>query len=534
MSQERWDVVLYFPDGPMAIKGDLVCRGPVVRIGANPGPGGLKIEGYRGLDDRQAVIQAYDGASVSIAPVGHNQVRLAPHHNVDWSEIRPLSGPAYLTDGCAFHLGPAGRGATVHFVEARRLGVWEQQRVISAAADADPTVHATDVTELRANRNIPPWFLPSALVIAVLSAVAIVIPLVGVWQKDIQLLGPVDEGIAVYEVVDVQTELNTELYEGMEQPWAAFVQKPNAEAARRAEFLDDKENWDLLLMQYTTRSLEQHAKAWSFWRRLDEIRDDYSFVVKQLRKNNLPEVFAAIPYTESRYMAEAMSPVCAKGWWQLMPEVAHRVDVTVADCKFAGKTGTWTPTELAPPLGVLKNAPYIKNAQCRIPSTNGCRIDLRADLAESTRGSIELLKEAWEDPVIADSGAAVPIVILSHNGGYDDSLYNGGRKKAVNLKPAYERWLSEQGLEYDPTFTGKQVRCTDNDFTNHDACGSELHRHTQHYAYKIIAQHFLAVCYYGMNYGNDKNFAEWRDYSRGSGYCTSLGIPTAQQVREKR
>ena len=40
---------------------------PVVRIGSNPGPGGLRLEGYRGLDDRQAVISAYDGGTVAIA-----------------------------------------------------------------------------------------------------------------------------------------------------------------------------------------------------------------------------------------------------------------------------------------------------------------------------------------------------------------------------------------------------------------------------------------------------------------------------------
>ena len=61
MGQERWDIVLRFLDGPMAAQGDETCRGPVVRIGSNPGPGGLKLTGYRGLDDRQAVITAYDG-----------------------------------------------------------------------------------------------------------------------------------------------------------------------------------------------------------------------------------------------------------------------------------------------------------------------------------------------------------------------------------------------------------------------------------------------------------------------------------------
>ena len=61
-SQERWFVVMKFQNGALAYQGDMALRGPVIRLGANPGPGGLKLEGYRGLDDRQAVLTAYDGA----------------------------------------------------------------------------------------------------------------------------------------------------------------------------------------------------------------------------------------------------------------------------------------------------------------------------------------------------------------------------------------------------------------------------------------------------------------------------------------
>ena len=146
-SQERWDVVLRVLSGPLELEGDIVCRGPVVRMGARPGPGGLNLKDYRGLDDRQAVISAYDGATVSLAPVGTNQVRMAPHPNVDWNELQPLRNPAYLTDGCAFHLGPPGRGVTIQFIEARRLGVWEQNRILSdAAAIAPPACAACTLT----------------------------------------------------------------------------------------------------------------------------------------------------------------------------------------------------------------------------------------------------------------------------------------------------------------------------------------------------------------------------------------------------
>jgi hypothetical protein len=104
MSQERVDVTLRFLTGPMAWQADLTRRGPAVRIGANPGPEGLKLEGYRGIDDRHAVITAYNESEVTIAPVGPNQVRVSPHEHVDWNEIHPIRGPVHLSAGCAIHL----------------------------------------------------------------------------------------------------------------------------------------------------------------------------------------------------------------------------------------------------------------------------------------------------------------------------------------------------------------------------------------------------------------------------------------------
>ena len=216
-----------------------------------------------------------------------------------------------------------------------------------------------------------------------------------------------------------------------------------------------------------------------------------------------------------------------------MPEVAHRVDVEVSECSFRGRTALWSPTGLAPPNRLFINGDYIEDKVCLIPDRGGCRVDMRVDLAESTRGSIELLREAFEDPWIADSGAAVPITIASHNGGYDDSRFLGGRVKYYNLLPAYRRHLEAKGFEYDPEFVGKAIACETNEYDNADNCGSPLHRHTQHYTYKVIAQHFLAVCYYGSNYSDDPRFKEWKPYTRGDGYCTRIKVPTREQVEEK-
>lgn len=527
MSQERWDVVLRVLDGPLALQGEIVCRGPVIRMGANPGPGGLDLSAYRGLDDRQAVISAYDGSTVQLAPVGSNQVRMAPHANVDWAEMQPLRKPAYLTDGSAFHLGPIGRGVTVEFLECRRLGVWEQQRILSDGSDVSPDVQPSDVKELRTNRSVPVWFWGGTVALGLGITVAVLLSIIG--TRTVNKLGPQDQGTEYYEVATTEVETNAMLLEGFAQPWMFFVQEPNARLARRPEFTQD-EHWDKALLDWTTRSAQQHIRARAYWARLEAITDDYAFVVAELRDAKMPEVLAAVPYQESRYRKDAQSPVCAKGYWQFMPEVAKRFELQVANCVLRGvKDQTFTPTRVTPVAGVLKNAPYVRDESCII---SGCTPDERMDLAASTRAAIDALREPLEDPLIADSGAAIQIAIASHNAGYDDARFDNNKSRPGNLKPSYDRWLREQKLEYDSGFIGKQIRCPDAAFNNSDKCGSLLHRETQHYSYAIIAQHFVAVCYYATNYGDRPEFQPWRDFARGDGYCTSIQVPSVEEVRK--
>jgi len=407
--RQRWDVVLYFPDGPMSLKGDLVCRGPVVRLGANPGPGGLKIDGCRGLDDRQAVISAYDGATVSIAPVGSNQVRISPHPHVDWSAIQPIRGPQYLSPESAFHLGPPGRGCTVIFLDARKLGQWEQQRVLSDAADVNPEVEPSEVRELRSSKW-PLWFVPSLVMLAMLISVALVAPWIGEKMSPPTLLGPVDAGLEFYEepppIASLGTQVNVALYDGLEQAWMEFVVIPNSEVADDVS-LQDKENWDTRLLQATTLEIERYGSAQKVWERLEDSREDYAAVVRMLREKKMPEGMAGIPYVESRYRATAVSPVCAGGWWQFMPEVANRMDLRMVSCTLRGSAQPWAPVAVVPPKGILRSARYIDrdDPNCGIggegkPDRNcclitSCQVDEREDLAKSTRGAIELLSEAW-------------------------------------------------------------------------------------------------------------------------------------------
>ncbi|NCG17777.1 MAG: hypothetical protein GWP91_02025 [Rhodobacterales bacterium] len=539
--QERWDVVLKAINGPQAVIGDQTYRGPVVRLGANPGPGGFKLTGYRGVDARQCVITAYDGGTISVAPVGNNQIRMAPHAHVNWKDIDPIRGAEYLSKGCALHLGPVGRGATLEFVECKRLGVWETGSLASEAADvpgqraapgAPPTSYdARRVGNVQAS-NAPFWFLGCTFFMS--SATAVAVLLVGsilLLDRDVADLGPQEPGYDLYDSVDLSTSPpSTELLEGLHRPFYEFVMAPNSVAAgAKGVGLDKAENWDQVFLQYTTASVEQHVKAWNVFRRLDAIRREYGSVVTQLRAAGLPEVFAAIPYQESRYKPSYPSEVCADGYWQFMPEVALRVErmgkipFKVRDCRFKGTEVKWSPQLLTPPRNAMKNAEYMDEGVCRITS---CDVDDRTDLAKSTAAAIYTLGEAYNDPTLRQSGALVQLTIASHNTGYDDSRF--GVKKSTNVLPAYAAFVKSAGAKQGSNFYGSSIRCGSH--LDSGRCGSVLMGQTQHYVYPIVAQHLIAVCYYAQNYGEDTAFKPWNVYTRADGYCRQFKIPSKAEV----
>lgn len=545
-TQERWDVVLRVLNGPQASLGDQTFRGPVVRVGGNPGPGGMRLTGYRGLDQRQCVVTAYDGGTVSVAPVGANQVRLAPHPNVQWKDINPIRGPEYLSKGSAMHIGPVGRGATIEFVEARRLGVWNKGELRSAvsghaegagaagglSAGAPPAAFdAHQVRNIEAS-NAPFWFLGCMVFMS--GSVAISITLMGVMlylNRTVVEIGPVEQGLETYKSValDVET-LDADLLEGLHRPFYDFVMAPNIQASGGTyPELDQTEKWDQNFLNYTTASVSQHARAWQFFARINSVRREYAQVVTQLRQAGLPEVFAAIPYQESRYRPGEVSVVCAKGYWQFMPEVALRVErkgglnFKVRDCRFKGSGTKWNPVALTPPPNAMKNAEYMDEGVCQIDT---CDVDDRTDLRKSTAAAIYTLKEAYDDPVLRNSGAVVQLAIASHNTGYDDSRF--GRNKSTNVLPALKAYKRRNGDGMAPNFYGDSIRCRSHD--DPGRCGSELMAQTQHYVYPIVAQHLLAVCYYAMNYGEDRAFSPWIHYTASDGYCRSFRIPTKDEV----
>ena len=240
----------------------------------------------------------------------------------------------------------------------------------------------------------------------------------------------------------------------------------------------------------------------------------------------LPTVFAAIPYQETRYRPHLISPVCAAGIWQFMPETAFRMNLPVEKCTITGQSKLWTPRKKAPPHSVSRDAVYYnKDSQsCKIKS---CRVDKRPDVEASTVAALHLLEDTWEADEAVDSGAAVQMTILSHNAGWDDSPYLG-REKFTNILPAYRRYLKKNpqvtdGVTFMVTLSSAiRQNLTRTNKTKPMSGVSEIVNQTQHYGYKVVAQHILAVCYYARTYGNNPAFKPWKSYVAADGYCNMI------------
>jgi hypothetical protein len=368
-------------------------------------------------------------------------------------------------------------------------------------------------------------------------AIAVMFVAVGVFwlaTRDVASLGPTEDGLEFYPQVGAEevAKIRPDLLEGLETPFYDFVMGPNIAATEGyVTGLDVPKNWDIQLLRYTTASVEQHIKSKSFFGRLDAVQLEYARVVTMMRAAGLPEVLAAIPYQESRYQRDLQSLACARGYWQFMPEVAYRVavdarmDFTVKNCRFRGRGDfLWSPSKKTPPPNVYENGEYMENRQCIIER---CEIDDRSDIEKSTAAAAFTLGEAWKDPAIARSGAAVQIIIASHNAGYDDGRF--GAKKSTNLLPAYQRWAKAAGQVNGHKFVGENIKCPDRETPGY--CGSALPAETQHYVYPIIAQHLLAVCYYAQNYPQNAAFQPWVGYATDAdGYCKKFKIPNKSEA----
>lgn len=215
-----------------------------------------------------------------------------------------------------------------------------------------------------------------------------------------------------------------------------------------------------------------------------------------------------------------------------MPETANRMSkeglkFTVRDCHFDDQPDLlWTPTGLAP--GGRKKLVYVDRAsgedRCRITY---CDVDDRQDLQLSTLAAVKHLEDAWNDDLLRSSGSIVQITIASHNAGYDDRRF--GKRGYSNQLPSFERWKEKNPKSDWPTFYGSNLTCNT---PEEEGCSNKYWpAETQHYVYTIVAQHILAVCYYGQNYGSDPVAKSWKKFQEGQGFCKAIDVPTPEELR---
>lgn len=549
MSQDRWDVHLRVLDGPMANTQVHIVRGPVASIGSAPGGNGLALEGYRGVDAVQCRITVQEGRC-EVAAVGSNPVRVAPHRGERWGELQPIRGPVPLSTGAVLYLGPVGRGVTVEFVKTERFGAALQSgrmisdaeeggavaRIAESVANRPPDAIAAKV--VRVGGDVPRWFFGAVAMVtgtSLAALLAVVIPIV--WPAPLPATGPVEQGEEYYEAVNVaQVEkVRPELREGLQQPFWDFVMGPNTQAAAGSfPGLEKAEKWDPQFYKYTTAYVQQQSRAWNFYRRLEQIKDNYAQVVMVLRQEGMPEVLAAVPYAESRYKSEMTSFLCAAGFWQFMPETGRRFGIVGDTCRLRDSSDPYVVLPYTPSVSKM---PYVvpgggPNA-CRIAE---CALDRRRDITYSTRAAAKSLKMAFQDQEIRATGAAVQVTILSHHAGYVDVP-----EKRVNMLRSVRAWVQSKGKDAAPYFYGSNIVCTDYNPKSEDpghlarTCGSpvDMQAHTQHYAYGIVGSHMLAVCYYGRNYADNDVFKKWTHYWGPGGYCEKLGVPSSGEVRAR-
>lgn len=517
----RYDLRVRVVEGPgkgQELRGK--GTGSLVPIGKQPARGGIALP-VRHLAPHHATAELRDGQAI-LGPVGTHPVRLAEHAQVDWSRIDPLTAPAWWNPGGVAYLGRPGHGVALELIEVEALGDWQGADRVSPDAPA---------------RILPPR-LPLVAVgfagigVTLAMGVALIIVIIALWEP--VEIAPV-AGEVTYDFADPEDSrlVSGEEVEALERAWSLLVVQRSADAAealdRDMNLRRHKDAWDRRAFRHFVASAEKHAGSLDFYRRVEGIRGSWAKVRTRVTEAGLPGVLAAIPMTESRYRPRVQSVVCARGFWQFMPETAIRVGVRVTDCPIRrddGSFGTWSPSAMAPPL----DPPYLDrrtgDPQCRL---RDCRIDERTDLDASTAGAIRALSEPWSDPDLAASGAAVLLTILSHNAGYDDSLH--GAPRVTNIRPAYLDWKQAQSPDRWHLFYGDNLTCTGPEaHADLKACGgSALAGQTQHYGYTVVAQYLVAMCYLGRNHGDD--FPDWFDLAReDDGPCSRFRVPGPNEV----
>ena len=532
--QERWDIEVLFRSRSMPGHKPFIYKGPQISIGSNPGVGGMQLPNPT-IAPIHARIECYTGNKVMIHPIQHNEVRVATHEGEDWSRIDPIYKPVPLLPGVAVYIGPIGHGVLFVFLQAKTFA-WKADALASV-------VNASDQIDISLSQNTkakkirihkyPRWFYLTLFGMISVTSTIMFVQVLRFFQPEPPVLGPKFEGYDHEEKVDVDAPVEASVLAGLQAPFEDFVMRINADkmedvGVRISGLSSNPKLWDQRLFNAVANQIKKTSSWTGFWKRLELVKDDYALVVDSLREAELPEVLAGVPFQETQYNAIRVSAVCAAGIWQFMPETGNRMGLKIKDCKM-GLTGKmWSPTAKAPPFSVKRDSEYVTvNAKgepsCRIGSYSKgsyCRVDDRVDTEASTIAAMTLMKETFDDAELSASGSVVQATILAHNAGYDDSKYLGKVKRS-NVLPAYQRYVKKRN--HGAHFYGDNLCHTDE-----PNCKSYLPKETQHYGYRVIAYHILAVCYYSKNYPTHKVFGKWKPYLEG--YCKEVHAPDKAEL----
>jgi serine/threonine protein kinase len=129
-------------------------------------------------------------------------------------------------------------------------------------------------------------------------------------------------------------------------------------------------------------------------------------VLATTRAQGLPDVVVGIPGYESRFRVQAVSPTCAAGLWQFMPETAVNVGLAVSDCALEGESEPWSP---GPGVVDIKHAPYSAERRCLLGS---CLRDERLDVIASTAAAARELDSTWNLPELANHPQREALTVL--------------------------------------------------------------------------------------------------------------------------
>jgi hypothetical protein len=131
---------------------------------------------------------------------------------------------------------------------------------------------------------------------------------------------------------------------------------------------------------------------------------------QEVARRGLPSVFVGVPMWESYLDTEAISSACAAGAWQLMPETAVELGLTVDSCQIGEMVWTPQPGSVSSP-----DSPYrFSDGTCGITT---CAVDDRTDLSRSTVAALDLLGRSYDAPDVSVNSDRAALTILAYNTG---------------------------------------------------------------------------------------------------------------------